>query len=109
MEKYGDELFKKGTKTKDPDDWVDAIYQRQKTNYVIKPAKRDFFRDKIQNSKVDPKKFWGNVSCLLPRKTGKTDSIDSVSDELLSGTRGLCQGNRNDTRVNRHVPAKLCI
>lgn len=104
MGKYRDELFKIATQTKDAGDWARATAQRQKTNYAIKRFKRDFFKDRILNSKGDPKKFWENISCLLPKKSGNTvgDIFDTVTGKLLTGANAADFVNRYFVKLERN-------
>ena len=61
-----DSLLKKARRTKDPKDKKAANRARNKTNCMVKSAKNNFIKDKLNDYQNNPKKFWEQIKSTYP-------------------------------------------
>lgn len=87
MSHHREELYKKAKKSKDANDWKDACVQRLKTNKAVIRARTEYIKEKVESSQGDPKKFWGGVRELIPKRNPKTVStiLDKDKENMLVG------------------------
>ena len=61
-----DSLLKKASRTKDPKDKKAANKARNRTNRLVKSAKNNFIKDKLNEYINNPKKFWEQIKSTYP-------------------------------------------
>ena len=61
-----DVALKKATRTKDPNDKRLARRARNRVNLLIRNAKNDFVKEKLENYSDNPKKFWQQIKSVMP-------------------------------------------
>ena len=61
-----DTALKKASRTKDPVDKRNAKKARNIVNSLIRRAKNDFIKEKLENYSDNPKKFWEQVKIVMP-------------------------------------------
>ena len=61
-----DRALKKATRTKKKDDKVYARQIRNRTNILIRNAKNNFVKKKLNNYSDNPKKFWEQIKSVMP-------------------------------------------
>ena len=61
-----DVALKKAARTKDPDDRRIARRARNRVNLLIRNAKNDFIKEKLENYSDNPKKFWEQIKSVMP-------------------------------------------
>ena len=76
-----DELLKNAKKSKRLEDRFRARKARNEVNAEIRRAKRDYIMQKVDNNIMDSKKFWKDVSEILPKGTKKSKEINLVDVE----------------------------
>ena len=61
-----DSLLKKASRTKDPRDKKSANRTRNRTNRMVKNAKNNFIKEKLNDYQTNPKKFWEQIKSTYP-------------------------------------------
>ena len=74
-----DLLLKKAKKTKLLANWEKAKVSRNRVDRLVEIARINYFRDEHEASMGDPKRFWRNISTVLPNHK-KHLIIDSLID-----------------------------
>ena len=75
-----DRALKKATRTKKKDDKIYARQIRNKTNILIRNAKNNFVKEKLNNYSDNPKKFWKQIKSVMPT-TGLNSPIILLDDQ----------------------------
>ena len=82
-----DRALRKAKKSKSQDDWVRARRMRNSCHKAVRNAKANFIKNEINNHTGDPKKFWDNISSILPSNSNSSTYIklkDQISNEIIS-------------------------
>ena len=80
-----DLALKKARKTGKDEHWKIARLERNRVGRLVELARRDFFEEEQVNSRGDPKKFWRNVSTVIPNN--KADKVEISLIDNSSGVR----------------------
>ena len=73
-----DSLLKRARRTKNKKDKILANKARNKTNRLVKNAKNCFVKEKLNNFRNNPKKFWEQIKSIYP--TEKNNNPIKLSD-----------------------------
>lgn len=91
-----DRLFKKARLLKQDCTWKKAVKERKKVKILLKQAKQNFIKERIDNCKNNVNKYWRNMSSLLNRK--KTLPIM----EILSSEGKITKGSEAASEINNY-------
>ena len=76
-----DYFYQKAKENGNEDDWNVAKHLRNVTNANIRPAKREFILDKLENCGADSKKFWKVIKSVVPTNEGSSRVDISLKDD----------------------------
>ena len=67
-----DLALKRARKSGDANHWAYARHERNRVGKLIDKARADYFEEEERHNRGDPKRFWHNISSVLPsKKSGK--------------------------------------
>ena len=75
-----DRALKKAKKTQKGDDWVHARRLRNDCLKAVRNAKSNFIKNELNTHAKDPKKFWENITSILPTNS-KTNNLIKLKDQ----------------------------
>ena len=81
-----DRALKKAKRTNNPDDWIRARRLRNDCLRTVRNAKSTFIQAELNTHFDDPKKFWDNVSSILPINSKETNVIklkNQITNEIV--------------------------
>ena len=70
-----DRLMGRAKRSGKPEDWENARRARNQVGRDLENLRADFLKRQQKNNKGDPKKFWKNISTIVPGKKGETGTI----------------------------------
>ena len=66
------------------EDWAFARRERNRVGRLVELARRNFFEEEERNNRGDPKRFWKNVSSIIPNKSNEKSMISLVDHSTNS-------------------------
>ena len=92
-----DLAIKRARKSKTPQDWAFARFERNRVGNLIDRARADYFMEEERNSREDPKRFWRNLASVFPSKKSNNQNISLFnSDTNLEVSNDEIPGHIND-------------
>ena len=79
--KNRDESLKQYAKTKTEEDKIKMRKARNSTNIAVKAARADYIKEQLETQRNDPKKFWKNISEVIPNKKSNNQNYTNIHDE----------------------------
>lgn len=97
LSKNRDKLFRKAHRTKNANDWEQAVLSRSEANAAIRNSRRHYIINEVKAAHGNTIKFWETMKNLIP--SSKSDTIKSVySDDSTT----LLHGKEAANRINSY-------
>ena len=74
-----DKVLRKARKSRNDEDWSAYKTLRNNCNNLLRNAKANYHKNKIQEGRQNPKQFWKAVKDVFPTKTGSNNMSSSVT------------------------------
>ena len=91
---HRDRLYKAAKKSKNKDDW--EIYKRKKNEVkrLLNQAREEFVKEKLNQDKNDPKKFWHSINKLTGFGKGKSKKgLSEIITNNVTSLKGMEAAN----------------
>ena len=76
-----DQFHKKARKFKRPSDWLEYRYLRNLVTSLIRKARKNYFSEKLAESRSNPRNFWKTLKQVLPNKNATCDTDKLIIDD----------------------------
>ena len=78
---HRDECLKQYARTKTEEDKIKMRKARNSTNIAVKAARADYIKEQLETHRNDPKKFWKNISEIIPNRKSTSQNYTNIHDD----------------------------
>ena len=76
-----DQLHKKARKFNRPSDWLEYRHLRNLVTSLLRKARKNYFTEKLAESRSNPRNFWKTLKQVLPSKIASRDTDRLIIDD----------------------------
>ena len=103
-----DSALRKATRTKDPKDKKAARLARNKVNTLIRVAKNNFIKGKLENFRDNPKKFWEQIKSVMPTSNfSNAIFLENNLGQKLNNKEAADKVNKYFTNIGSELALKI--
>ena len=95
-----DRAMRRAKRSRREDDWVEARRMRNRVGRDIENLRANYLKDQQEANREDPKKFWKNISSIMPGKKGSQSRVWLKSNEGADVNLNDTAGYINDFFTN---------